>query len=123
MTLAVSEEALQSAVIDIAHKLGWRITHFRPARTADGSWRTAVQGDKGFPDNIMVRGTRTVVAELKSERGRLEPAQAAWLQALAQAGIEVYVWRPSHWQSGEIETTLARGQSRLVTEEDQVATK
>jgi hypothetical protein len=108
----LTEARLQAAVIDLAHLFGYRIAHFRPARTADGGWRTAVQGDgEGFPDCFMVRAGRAIAAELKSERGRLTPAQAAWLEAMAAAGVEVYVWRPSHWRSGQVEAVLSKSEA------------
>jgi hypothetical protein len=111
--LVVTEAQLQAAVIDLAHACGYRVAHFRPARLSDGNWRTPVQGDgAGFPDCFIVKKGRAIAAELKSERGRLTPAQSAWLEALASAGIEVYVWRPSHWHLGEIANILTRKAAR-----------
>ena len=37
----------------------------------------------------------TIFAELKSETGQPTPEQYEWLEALAEAGQEVYLWRPS----------------------------
>ena len=34
-----------------------------------------------------------MVAELKSEAGRLTADQATWLRLLAAAGVECHVWR------------------------------
>lgn len=111
--LGVLEADLQVAVLDLARHLGWRSAHFRPARTANGEYRTAVQGDgKGFPDCFLVRAERAVAAELKSARGRLSPEQKAWLEAMARAGIEVYIWRPADWAAGRVEAVLSgRGQA------------
>jgi len=91
--------------------LGWRTAHFRSVRTvrADGSIRymTPVQGDgKGFPDVIAVRDTRIIVAELKAATGELESPQKEWLEAWRVTPAEVYVWRPVHWFTGEIEEVL-----------------
>lgn len=101
----MTESEFQANVIDLAHMLGWRVTHFRPAKTKHG-WRTPLAGDPGFPDLVLARGGRVIFAELKSERGRLTADQEAWLDQLAQpvgpqvveriASHEVYVWRPSH---------------------------
>lgn len=103
----MNESEFQDAVIEYARIYGWRVAHFRPARTASG-WRTAVAADgKGFPDLTMVRGTRLAVAELKGERGRVGPDQQAWLDALKAAGVETYIWRPSDWPA--IEKVLGRG--------------
>ena len=79
--------------------LGWKRAHFRPARTAHG-WRTPVAADgAGFPDLILVRGDRLLAAELKTESGTLTPAQSEWLEALAAAGMETFVWRPDDWDA------------------------
>jgi len=96
VVLAISEKAFSQQVVDLAQVLGWRIAHFRPARTAKG-WRTPVSADgAGFPDLVMVRGDRLIFAELKSEKGKAEPAQQEWLRLLEATGkAEVYLWRPS----------------------------
>lgn len=103
---ATSEEALQSGVIDAMQQLGWRVAHFRPAKTAKG-WRTAVQGDgKGFPDLIAVKGRRCIVAELKSEAGDVTPEQQRWLDDFKASGHEVFVWRPMDWLEDRIMDVL-----------------
>ncbi len=92
-----TEEQFQEAVIKYAQLMGWRVAHFRPARTAKG-WRTAVGADGvGYPDLTMVRYPRVIFAELKTDKGRISKAQAAWLDDLGGAGQEVYVWRPRDW--------------------------
>ncbi len=94
--LPVSEAAFTDAVIHLAQLKGWRVFHQLPARKADGSWRSATQGDIGFPDLILCRESLLVV-ELKSETGRISDGQALWIAAFTAAGIEVHVWRPSDW--------------------------
>lgn len=106
LDLAVTEEELQANVEALARLLGWRTLHIRPARTKHG-WVTPVSGDgEGFPDLLALRDERQVVAELKTETGRLSRKQRAWLEAFRNVGAEVYVWRPRHWRSGEIEAVL-----------------
>ena len=101
----MSETELLEAVIDLAHLLKWRVAHFRPARTEQG-WRTAGSGDVvGYPDLTMVRDTRLIFAELKSERGRTTVDQQDWLHAL-KAVAEVRLWRPGDWLDGSIEADL-----------------
>jgi hypothetical protein len=91
----IQEADFQRAVIDIAHVFGWSVAHFRAARTSRG-WRTPVEGDgAGWPDLMLLRRDRFLVAELKAEGGHLRPAQAAWLDRFRAAGIEAYVWRPA----------------------------
>lgn len=128
MGAELTEAAFQRQVIELAQLYGWRVAHFRPARTADG-WRTAVQGDgAGFPDLVLARRPELIFAELKSERGRPTAAQREWLDQLGsiaqavqlrceaaaeQLGepeppslVDAYLWRPSDWPA--IEARLRR---------------
>jgi hypothetical protein len=103
----VTEADLLAAVLYLAKLWGWRSLHIRAGRTAQ-SWRTSVQGDGvGFPDLLLVRGDRVIVAELKSSTGRTTTAQSEWLIACGGAGIENYIWRPQHWNDGRIAAVLA----------------
>jgi len=99
---AISEAAWSAVVRDAAHHGGWLMTHFRPGRTDQG-WRTALEGDPGWPDWIFCHPTlhRFVVAELKSQKGVWPPHEREWFDALAGAGVEVYLWRPSDWPQVE----------------------
>jgi VRR-NUC domain len=103
----MTERELQDAIIQAARLLGWRVMHQRPGRTLDG-WRTAVQGDEGFPDLVMLRPPRLIFAELKSKKGVLSQAQALWLNGFRASGpaIETYEWRPQDWEHGDIEDVL-----------------
>lgn len=93
----MSEADLQRGISDMARVLGWRVAHFRPARTARG-WRTPVSADgAGFPDLVLTRGSRVIAAELKTSTGRLSPDQTAWLDALSAAGVPALVWRPADY--------------------------
>ncbi len=80
------------------------------------SWRTAIQGDAGFPDIVAVRGDRMLFAELKAEKGKLSAEQEEWIATLKASATwlsgsrarwhpQVYVWRPQGWP--EIERVLA----------------
>lgn len=101
-----TEADFTTTVIQMAQALGWRVAHFRPARTQTG-WRTAVSGDgKGFPDLVMIRNGALIVAELKMPKGRLTPEQKDWLSAFEGIGCgRVKVWTPEDWP--EIERLLA----------------
>ncbi len=91
----VLEEEWQKQVVDLARLLGYRVAHFRPAKTAKG-WRTAVSADgAGWPDLVLVR-ERTIFLELKREQGKLSEDQAVWIRSLHAAGAEIYVVRPRH---------------------------
>lgn len=93
---AISETDFQNNVIALARMFGWRVAHFRPAKTSKG-WRTPMQGDKGFPDLVLAKAGRVIFAELKSARGSVSKEQLAWLVDLDDGSgkPEVYVWRPA----------------------------
>ncbi len=94
-----TEADLTGWILNVARLCGWRVAHFRPARTNAG-WRTPVQGDgAGFPDLILVRGDRLIAAEIKRElpSHRATAEQHVWLDAFALIpGCGSFVWRPSH---------------------------
>ncbi|HJZ56769.1 MAG TPA: hypothetical protein VKE74_17510 [Gemmataceae bacterium] len=98
------EAGFTQAVIQLARLHGWRCAHFRAARTV-GGWRTPVSGDVGFPDLVLARRERLVVAELKIGRGRPTDEQSAWLSAFTAAGVQAFIWTPELWT--EIEETLS----------------
>ena len=94
------EKDFQQAVIDLARFMGWRVFHARPALTRRGRWLTPIQGDAGFPDLVLCRPPRLIIAELKRNGARPTPAQRGWLDALhACAGVECYLWTPSDWEA------------------------
>jgi len=101
-----SEKEFLDDVIAIARRCGWKVAHFRPAKTAKG-WRTAVQGDgKGFPDIICLRRGVILVAELKVGKNKETPEQEVWLDEFRHAEdyhgwVKVYVWRPEDWKTIE----------------------
>lgn len=102
----MTEAELQTGVIELARLLGYRVAHFRPAKTEQG-WRTPVQADgKGFPDLVLVGRGRVLFVELKSDKGIKSPDQEAWQSSLDDAGALVFTWRPSMWSSGAIEQVL-----------------
>ena len=109
----ISESAFQRLVIDAAQRLGWYVAHFRPARTESG-WRTPVEADgAGWPDLVMLRRGRCVVAELKTMSGRTTENQDRWIdrfgavQLTSSGAVTVHVWKPSDWN--EIEAILRGG--------------
>jgi len=96
----VDEDVFTDAVIELAMIQGWRVAHFRPAKTAKG-YRTPMQGHVGWPDLALAKGGRFIAAELKSARGKPSNEQLDWLAALGDHGR---LWRPSDIR--EIEETL-----------------
>lgn len=95
----VTEAYFQEQVVELAEVLGWSWVHFRPGRTAHG-WRTPVSGPlgKGFVDLIMLR-ERVIFVELKGDKGKVGPEQAAVIHALQEAGAEAHIWRPADWDT------------------------
>lgn len=92
-----TEAQFERAVVELAQAFGWLDYHTRDSR----------RSNPGFPDLVLVRADRLIFAELKSEKGRVAPAQQQWLDALAATchrALGVYVWRPSDWP--EIERIL-----------------
>lgn len=118
LALAISEADLQASIIDLAHLYGWKCVHFRSVKVqkTDGStyYQTPVAADsEGFVDLVLIRPDRggglgrVVFAELKSERGKVAPAQTEWLTLLKLTQrVEVFLWRPSQWLDGTIEALL-----------------
>ena len=100
-----SENDLLTSVLHLAKVTGWRTYHARPARTEKG-WRTAVSGDGvGFPDLILLRGSRGIAWELKSGRNLPSGAQVDWLASFHAAGFNARIVRPSDWEYIEKELT------------------
>jgi hypothetical protein len=68
----------------LAPMLGWRLCYH--TLRSKGS-------QSGFPDRVLVR-ERIIFVELKREKTGPTPNQVEWLDGLAKAGAEVYLWRP-----------------------------
>lgn len=84
---AITERQFQQQIADLAKLFGWKYYH---------TWKS-FHSPAGFPDCVLVRKERLVLAELKSEVGKVSPAQQEWLDAIRLACKEVYLWRPSDW--------------------------
>lgn len=99
------EDHFQQQVVELAHYTGWKIAHFRHARTKYG-WTTPAGVDgKGWPDLVLVRD-RILFRELKRDGGKLSPEQLQWLLDLEAAGQDARVWTPADWD--DIQATLTR---------------
>lgn len=92
-----TEAAFQAQVVQLARLCGWATFH---------PW-LSVKSAHGWPDLALARTGRLVLAELKSDQGKVTAAQQGWLDLLRTVeGIEVYLWRPSDFD--EIERVLNR---------------
>ena len=82
----VSETDWRSTLNDLFRCTGWT-AYYIP----DSRWATA----SGFPDLTLRHHTaKVIVAELKTNTGRVTPAQKEWLRAFAASGVVAHVWRP-----------------------------
>lgn len=95
----MSEKQWQAQVIDAARLLGWHAYHTHDSRRSEPGW----------PDLALVRD-RLVMAELKTDTGRVSAAQQRWLDMLEAAGVEVHVWRPR--DIDQVITTLQHARRR-----------
>ncbi len=93
----ITERDFQLQVTQLAEMCGWEFMHIRSARTMD-SWRTPVSGTlgRGFPDLLLIRGSRIIFAELKRDGGKPTADQRRVLDVLGKAA-EAYVWMPKDW--------------------------
>lgn len=99
-TFSLTEAGFQSAVIELARLCSWRIYHTRNSKGSNHGW----------PDIVLCRSPEVLFAELKTEKGTLTVEQRHWLEALTASGLEVHLWRPSHWD--DIEARLTRARAR-----------
>jgi len=106
--LRTTEKEFQSQILELAKLFHWRRAHFRAARTKYG-WRTPVQADgKGFPDLVLVKPPRLIIAEVKRQDTNPDDHQLEWLNDFAGVpGVEVHTWKPADWD--DIVATLAKG--------------
>ena len=100
---AISEAELQRDVEHLLSLTGWKYWH---------AW-SSIHSVAGWPDLFCVRGKELLAIELKRENGTVTTAQWDWLEALAEAGVSTYIWRPSDWLDGTIEKALRRPSAPL----------
>lgn len=85
MTYELNEKEWQRQVVDVAHLFGFRVYH---------PW-LSIRSEKGWPDLALFRPGRFLLAELKTEKGKLTASQESMIADLRAAGVEVHVWRPA----------------------------
>lgn len=96
----MTEKAWQQQVLEISTLCRWQHFHVFDSRRSDPGW----------PDLVLVRAPELLVAELKTDRGRLTPQQAQWLDRLAACGVEAHVWRPRDFDQVWERLSVAIGQ-------------
>jgi hypothetical protein len=90
-----TEKEFMAAVKQEAEVHGWLVWHFPNALI-----------NPCVPDLFLFRDGVLVLAELKTERGKLSVNQARMMLDLDAHGIVVHLWRPSDWP--EIEAILTQ---------------
>jgi len=100
-----TEAAFQQAVTDYALTLGYQVMHVRRSTVRQGRWATATS-IAGWPDLTIWGHGRFLLAELKTDKGRLSPDQAAVINSLRRSGVDVHVWRPRDWPAIEHALTV-----------------
>ena len=108
-----NEAEFQAHVIHVARQMGWGITASAWLRQTEEATaygiealpldglvfhpRFSVGSEAGWPDLVLVRrrDKRVLFRELKADKGRVSPRQAAVLELLRAVGLDAGVWRPS----------------------------
>lgn len=90
----ITEKEFQQQILELAKLCGWLTYHTYDSRRCT----------PGFPDLVMIKGKRLVVAELKVGNNKLTSEQERWITAFLISGVESYIWKPEHWE--EIEQVL-----------------
>lgn len=89
-----SEADFQDSVIELAQRTGWLVFHLNDQllREAVKSGRLdALTGIKSFPDTICVHPElgKLAILECKTETGRVESGQLAWIDGFARVFFEI----------------------------------
>ena len=89
MRTTETERSFMARVIAEANQAGYLVYHTFNAK----------RSPKGFPDVVLAKaGSPILLCELKTERGKVTPEQATWLEVLASVtGVESHLWRPDDW--------------------------
>ena len=94
--IPIKEKHFQAQVIKIAKAFGWTYYHTYWSKNSPA----------GFPDLVLVKN-KILYRELKTEKGRLTPAQKMWGENIKKAGGDWDVWRPS--MADKIQEELKNG--------------
>jgi hypothetical protein len=122
--MQLTEQQFTNQLLEWAKVYGWRRFH---VRNSGSNGMTTVQGDRGFPDLVLVRPPRLIFAELKVGKNKPTDEQDQWIAVLQDVGgsgtalyinergrpadvvypwLETYVWHPEQWS--EILVVLSR---------------
>jgi hypothetical protein len=100
---------LQPAIIGQSQRCDWLVSHCRRAavQRRNGSVRhlTPISGNVGYVDLTLahLHTGAVIAAELKTQRGSLEPAQRRWSIPLRRnPGVLYVLWRPLDLIAGDV---------------------
>jgi len=99
--LELTEAQFQGQIEELARRYGWHYLHIERAMNDRGYWRTPIRGDlgKGWPDLVLLKGSRVLFVELKANGKPLTDEQRGILELLSHIpGAECYVWRPAQFE-------------------------
>ena len=96
----MTEDELLGKITGRAAQLGIKAFHEPDSRK--------IRIGKGFPDLVLVGIHGIIFAELKAAGGKLSTDQIGWRWQLLAAGSTFWIWRPIHWDEGDIEDELRR---------------
>lgn len=108
--LRMNETQLTDLIVDACKMYGYRVSHFRPAKT-DRGWRTPVQGHAGFPDLAIAGHGILLLAELKVGRGTLRPDQEEWRTAIPDDNYRL--WTDRNYRQALAELAASARSSKL----------
>jgi len=94
--IAESEAQFQARLIEYAISRGWEWMHIGRTGKYSANGAKGTLGT-GWPDLTLVRGTRLIFAELKSQRAPVPDAYQQKVLLILSDVAEVYHWRPSDW--------------------------
>lgn len=87
----ISHKQFQQQIIDLAKLAGFEHIYF--------TWNSR-HSPAGFPDLVIIKERRQIVAELKVGKDNLSPEQYFWLLEFKKGRhTEVYVWYPEDFDS------------------------
>ena len=87
--IALTEKEFQAQVVALAKTLGYRVYHTY----------FSIHSERGWPDLALFREGRFLLAELKTDKGKVSDKQTEMLADLKAAGVEVHLWRPADFDA------------------------
>jgi hypothetical protein len=82
-----SEKKFQAHVARLAESHEWEVFHVFDSR----------RSKPGFPDLLMIKGSRLLVCELKVGKNTTTADQDKWLALFRTVGAEAFRWYPADW--------------------------